>query len=316
MRSDAKLGLALGMLVIGFAIAFCFPREGRVSVVDQLLEQSLNAEEEQSFIPIRTLRDQELTEPSEEHLGAAETPIRVLIPEDQDLKQRSTSSVPIESDASETPENVSSQAGIGDLLGNKSSSKRAKSEDRSSPVPIENEQASLTGPVTSYRVLPGDTLSGIAMKTLGSYSRYLDIYNANRDRLNSPDDLRLGMMLVIPNDSAGDEPKTSESSTVTTEVLPEHLPQEEVPSPTPQKKRFQSPERTPFLSDRRTEMPLNQIQNVSGDIYVVRAGDSLEKIAIRIYGTSQGVRQLLQANPHLLENPNALHPGERLKLAR
>jgi nucleoid-associated protein YgaU len=49
-----------------------------------------------------------------------------------------------------------------------------------------------------YTVKYGDTLSGIAQKTLGSPSRYREIYEANRDRMASPDRLDIGKTLRIP----------------------------------------------------------------------------------------------------------------------
>lgn len=49
-----------------------------------------------------------------------------------------------------------------------------------------------------HRVQPGDTLTGIASHYLGSSSRYVEIYDANRDTLKTPNDLRAGMLLRIP----------------------------------------------------------------------------------------------------------------------
>lgn len=49
-----------------------------------------------------------------------------------------------------------------------------------------------------YIVAPGDTLSAIAKRLLGSTTYADDIYRANRDRLASPDDLRVGQTLRIP----------------------------------------------------------------------------------------------------------------------
>ena len=49
-----------------------------------------------------------------------------------------------------------------------------------------------------YTVKFGDTLSGIAQKTLGSPNRYQEIYDANRDRMASPDRLDIGKSLRIP----------------------------------------------------------------------------------------------------------------------
>jgi len=49
-----------------------------------------------------------------------------------------------------------------------------------------------------YVVKYGDTLSGIAQRKLGSQKRFLDIYNANQDRMASPDRLEVGKPLRIP----------------------------------------------------------------------------------------------------------------------
>lgn len=56
-----------------------------------------------------------------------------------------------------------------------------------------------------YIVKFGDTLSGIAQKTLGSPNRYQEIYDANRDRMASPDRLDIGKSLRIPR-VAGNPP--------------------------------------------------------------------------------------------------------------
>ena len=52
-----------------------------------------------------------------------------------------------------------------------------------------------------YVVKYGDTLSGIAQRTLGSPNKYTEIYDANRDRMASPDRLTVGKPLRIPRSS-------------------------------------------------------------------------------------------------------------------
>ena len=49
-----------------------------------------------------------------------------------------------------------------------------------------------------YVVKYGDTLSGIAQRMLGSQNKFMDIYNANQDRMASPDRLDVGKPLRIP----------------------------------------------------------------------------------------------------------------------
>jgi len=49
-----------------------------------------------------------------------------------------------------------------------------------------------------YTVQSGDTLAKISIKFYGTSARYLDIYEANRDKLASPSSLEVGQELVIP----------------------------------------------------------------------------------------------------------------------
>ena len=57
----------------------------------------------------------------------------------------------------------------------------------------------ITGSTRSHVVVDGETLSSIAGKYLGSQTRYQEIFQANRDQLKSPNDLKIGMKLTIPD---------------------------------------------------------------------------------------------------------------------
>lgn len=50
----------------------------------------------------------------------------------------------------------------------------------------------------TYIVQPGDTLGKISIRFYGTSRRYMDIYNANRDKLTSPSNIEVGQELVIP----------------------------------------------------------------------------------------------------------------------
>lgn len=50
----------------------------------------------------------------------------------------------------------------------------------------------------TYVVQPGDTLGTISRKVYGTSSRYMEIYNANRDQLSSPNRVTVGQTLIIP----------------------------------------------------------------------------------------------------------------------
>ena len=66
----------------------------------------------------------------------------------------------------------------------------ASSRDASAPDP---ESVPRT-----YTVQSGDSLSGISRKFYGTPSRWIDIYQANRDRISSENALRVGQELRIP----------------------------------------------------------------------------------------------------------------------
>jgi len=51
---------------------------------------------------------------------------------------------------------------------------------------------------TTYTVQSGDTLSKIAKQTLGDANAYMDIFNANRDQLTDPNQIKPGQVLKIP----------------------------------------------------------------------------------------------------------------------
>jgi nucleoid-associated protein YgaU len=50
----------------------------------------------------------------------------------------------------------------------------------------------------TYTVKAGDTLSKIAKEQLGDAKAYPEIFNANRDQLTDPDEIKPGQVLKIP----------------------------------------------------------------------------------------------------------------------
>lgn len=53
-----------------------------------------------------------------------------------------------------------------------------------------------------YRIGETDTLTSIASDHLGRASRWQQVYNMNRDQLQSPDKLQIGMLLKLPSDAS------------------------------------------------------------------------------------------------------------------
>lgn len=172
MRHDAKLGLALGMLVIGFAIAFCFPRQAD-DVAWELEVPAPIADGELDFLPIRAYQ-----------------------PSPADAAAPAVAAELVEAEASGESVSAPAPEPIAPLTGK---DPLAKLLDVEVPPEEPGSAAALPEPeLKTHRVKAGDTLTGIAGRYLGSTTRYLEVYEANRGVLKSPDDLRIGLELVIP----------------------------------------------------------------------------------------------------------------------
>ncbi len=265
MRSDAKLGLALGMLVIGFAVAFCFPRVGQNYTHKKPVAATDRMSETISIEP--TVNQPAATVEVSSNSGLAE-----ILPS-QDLHQTETEEI--------------------------------------LPTPARTPNSDSQRIPRTYQVQQGDTLSGISMKLFGNYSRYLDIYQANRDQLSSPEKLRLGQELRIPGPVSESGAPATDALVEVGDVADEGIPGEVQPENQP---KFRSPNRTPFLSERKQEHLTQQIQQKQVRVHVVQPGDSLERIAVQHFGTVRAVEQLRRANPDATRDPRRLKPGTVLNL--
>jgi hypothetical protein len=187
MHRDVKLGLALGILVIGFAAAFCFPRQPADDVaINPAAGLKLAAiDEEIRLERRRTFVGDELRPPEQPTLA----PVAI----DADLPPLQTAAMRAQAAQRSAPDPISPQIPV--------------VEDPAASLLVQNpvEPTVMHVPVvdppvedTFYTVQPGDTLSGVASKTLGSARKFEAIYEANRDILATPNSLQIGMKLRIP----------------------------------------------------------------------------------------------------------------------
>lgn len=65
-------------------------------------------------------------------------------------------------------------------------------------APKATQQAGPASGGQTYTVESGDTLSKISKQFYGDANAYMDIFNANRDKLNDPNKISPGQQLVIP----------------------------------------------------------------------------------------------------------------------
>jgi LysM repeat protein len=205
MRHDAKLGLALGMLVIGFAVAFCFPRQPEPAVWSHSKTPAPIAEPELDFLPIKAYQT------------AAGAPARAT----EGLStSRTSDGTPAATDNSSMVNAVSpSLAGppavqplpLAQTLPDATATVPGNPTmtPESPRLPAAGNSAPVVEPKT-YVIQPGDTLSGIAVRFLGAQSRFQEIYEANRDVLSSPNDLKIGMHLKIPSSPGASSEMTAQ----------------------------------------------------------------------------------------------------------
>jgi len=160
MQRDQKIGLALGILLVGAVAAFFFRHEEAPS---EPLPALQTADELDERIAERARAP---------YLQKSET----KRPEDRLSSENPWSQQP----SGLVPDPIPLQGDPVDSL----------------PA---STFATASAMATSHVVQRGETLSSIAAKYLGSAARYDEIFSANSDRLKDANDLRVGMELRIPS---------------------------------------------------------------------------------------------------------------------
>lgn len=234
MHTDRKIGFAMGILLIGIVAALFFRNEPLLNpeLPTVRREHELNERLRERDVAVY-LNDSDKPEAESTNSDQQRWTLKEVL-DNMGSKNKSRPSpvgAPVESNDREA---ATTKVASGDEVGPIPSEKKvaAKSEkDKDVPVPVDSatplaepaepiesdgQIASLGGgPVADsttkdedtfqppenfeeYVVKYGDTLSGIAQKFLGSQGRYQEIYEANRDRMSSPDRLDVGKPLRIP----------------------------------------------------------------------------------------------------------------------
>jgi hypothetical protein len=229
MHTDRKIGFAMGILLIGIVAALFFRNEPLTDadLPSVRREKELNERLRERDVAVY-LDDSEADEtdgPETDNeppwtlrdvlRGMSERNKAVAAPVGS---ERETQIEPLDSDravihdalversAARPIENPAAESEVVAILPDRSLPpfpRDAIDEQQLSPPaadPAESSELQFQVPeeFDEYIVKYGDTLSGIAQKMLGSQSRYQEIYEANRDRMSSPDRLDVGKPLRIP----------------------------------------------------------------------------------------------------------------------
>lgn len=227
MHPDRKIGIAMGILLVGVVGALFFRNEpldqqmtsgmrreqelnerlrdrdvavyfedgqtagSEVDEVERQLQQLLESDlYPDDPVPEPTGIEQTAAQPTASgpppisHDGVLIDPsgrMRPALPETDGVASATT-------DRSNRPEDDGSTDVAASTATGQQSANEPDADDFSAPPPEFDE----------YTVQFGDTLSEIAERFLGTQTRYRDIYEANRDRMASPDQLKVGKAIRIP----------------------------------------------------------------------------------------------------------------------
>lgn len=217
MNRDKKLGLALGVLLLGIVAAFFFRNDPAGGPEPPLLENPKPVNDriaERPAVPYLNDVDSERPKPRATRLRAVprETARDAgwsVQPSDEWIRKPTPASA--ESFAT-APSNI-------ELAANDAPSRGSLPPPQPIPVPVDTPakaavarspehnrewMATDEAPKTAasdllmHEVKSGETLSGLAVRYLGSATRYDEIMKANRDQIRTPKDLRAGMKIRIP----------------------------------------------------------------------------------------------------------------------
>jgi nucleoid-associated protein YgaU len=204
MHRDTKIGLAMAIVLIGLAAALCFPRESMQELAALQLPEADELDARIEELPVRayTAAEQGVSPeiPNPQPLAGTVKPqqpaFRPSDIVDAVLGRRTSppasAPAPIPA-APAAPPTAELPKPKPDLYSARPSPLLVEA-----PSALAQQEPQVAGQLRTHIVQPGDTLSGIALQHLGSVARYPEIFEANRDILDSPDALRLGMQLRIP----------------------------------------------------------------------------------------------------------------------
>lgn len=230
MQPDKKVGLSLGILLIGVTAAFFFRNDVPVGqaqapeLVDpEHLDQQIRRKSQTPYLPERAdtiakadtpeVRDVAVTDVLPPGSGLTQTVPAAPIPDP--IR-------PVEDDPAGRVAPIPHPSANLDEVGDALSRVDPREQASSARAQRNAEPASGAAAPQFHVVAAKETLSGISQKYLGTSRRYREIYEANRDKLDSPDDIREGMKLRIPDGgtSSKKNPTAAQSDSDTSKKKP------------------------------------------------------------------------------------------------
>jgi len=277
MTSDAKIGLLLGLTFI-FIIAFI------INGLPSLREDTNNNELTTNMVNLQN---------SPPGIAARERKAQQVINQIRPVKKR----LPVEVQNSSTDsQNVRFTAPLPTSISAAKETEQAKLAVAAplSPAVEQIRKVKPSRPTLpkTYVVRAGDNLAVIAKKFYGSENtiNITAIFNANRSRLSSADEIYEGQKLTIPL-LTGSASKAGKTSSILASPMLEKV--ESIGK------------RHPATDSHRTKRSIR---------YVVRQGDSLWRIAAEQLGDGSRYNEIAKLNANIIADEDNLVLGMRLKL--
>jgi nucleoid-associated protein YgaU len=322
MHRDVKIGLILGVLLVGLVAALFFRRERDEGPGLAEPARSEPSSEEDTLVQLEPpLKLEEV--PSAAKAEDAETSqgpaVNLIDPQGDSLASRATVVPrPLEGLVQPLPGRTFPR------LGARTDADRAGDATSQPAAPV---APAPTSSPTRHRIASGDTLWDLAVRYLGDGSRSDEIYRANRSVLSSPDVLPVGKEIVIPAKTASSVRRTTPPPTALAQrpSIVTRRPTAVARRPTaatqqPAPARLQAPpvvlQSRPDV--RRSTAPSRRSTSTAGNAkqYTVRDGDTLYSIARKIYNDASRWIDIYRANRSVLSDPDALKSGLTLRLPR
>ncbi len=158
-----------------------------------------------------------------------------------------------------------------------------------------------------YQIAEGDTFWKIAKKLYGdpSLAEALKVYN--KDRIGKNGQLRVGGSLLVPEKA---ELKGGKSDDKTALPIPTKDKVEKLTSDKPGP-GLKGAKETSAKTAKDATKPEPKAKATT---YVVKAGDTLEKIAAKLLGSPSKVQALIDANKDLIDSEDEIKVGDKLTI--
>lgn len=198
MHPDRKIGIAMGILLVGVVAALFFRNEplavdGGLSLErENDINQRLRDRDVTVFLEDQTSADDDsnLSQPNwslPEMLGDLRTN-KDEVPIPIGGRGVPLQPVAVEPVVSQNESTAEVDSGLNDEVETPAAAvQKAAGSDPDAEMDF-----------VEYTVQFGDTLSELSQRFLGSQARFREIYEANKDRMDSPDRLRVGKAIRIP----------------------------------------------------------------------------------------------------------------------